>query len=112
MSTPLEKAPPSVDWESVQDSAEFGRLRAALLGFVFPMTVAFLVWYFVYVLLADYAHGFMGTKLWGNFTVGLLLGLLQFASTFLIAILYSRHASRRVDPLADDLRSTIEGDLR
>ena len=97
------------DWEGVQDSPEFGRLRHAVRGFVFPMTVAFLVWYFVYVLLADYAHDFMSTKVVGNINWGLILGVLQFVSTFLIATWYSRYANRRMDPLADDLRAHIEG---
>jgi uncharacterized membrane protein (DUF485 family) len=106
-STADDTAP--VDWEGVQDSPDFGRLRHAVRGFVFPMTIAFLVWYFVYVLLADYAHGFMSTKVVGNINWGLILGLLQFVSTFLIAWWYSRYANRRMDPLADDLRSEIEG---
>lgn len=110
MATPIDEVASSVDWETVQQSAEFGRLRRAVRGFVFPMAIGFLVWYFVYVLLADYAHGFMSTKLWGNFNVGLLLGILQFVSTFLIAIWYSRYAARKMDPLADELRARIEGD--
>jgi len=106
-STADDTAP--ADWEGVQDSPEFGRLRHAVRGFVFPMTVAFLVWYFLYVLLADYAHGFMSTKVFGNITWGLILGLLQFVSTFLIALWYSRYANKRMDPLADELRAEIEG---
>ena len=30
------------------------------------MAVAFLLWYFAYVLLADYAAGFMSIKVWGK----------------------------------------------
>jgi uncharacterized membrane protein (DUF485 family) len=112
MATPIDEVAPSVDWESVQQSEEFGRLRRAVRSFIFPMAVGFLVWYFVYVLLAAYAHGFMSTKLWGNFNVGLLLGVLQFVSTFVIAIWYSRYANREMDPLADDLREQIEGGVR
>jgi len=113
MSTPIEnRALTGADWEAVQQSEDFRRLRRAVRGFVFPMAIGFLIWYFVFVLLADYAHGFMGTKIWGNFTVGLLLGLLQFVSTFVIAILYSSYANRRIDPLADDLHAEIVGEQR
>jgi uncharacterized membrane protein (DUF485 family) len=113
MSTPIDrKAPSGADWEIAQRSEDFGRLRRAVRGFVFPMAIGFLVWYFVFVLLADYAHGFMGTKIWGNFTVGLLLGLLQFVSTFVIAIVYSNYANRKIDPLADDLHTDIVGEQR
>ena len=66
----------------MQNSDEFQALKRRFRRFVFPMTAFFLAWYFLYVLLADYAHDFMSTKVWGNITVGLLLGLGQFVSTF------------------------------
>jgi len=97
-----------VDWEAEQSTAEFANLRRAIRSFIFPMTVAFLVWYLAYVLCAAYARGFMNTKVFGNITLGLIFGLLQFVSTFLIAVLYSKRANRRVDPLADSLRAEIE----
>ncbi|MBB4685608.1 uncharacterized membrane protein (DUF485 family) [Amycolatopsis jiangsuensis] len=100
--------PPDPDWEQVHESAEFRQLRARLRRFVFPMAVLFLAWYLLYVLLADYAHGFMSTKLAGNFTVGLLFGLLQFVSTFVITALYVRYANRKLDPLAERIRDDIE----
>ena len=106
-STADDTAP--VDWEGVQDSPDFGRLRHAVRGFVFPMTIAFLVWYFVYVLLADYAHDFMSHKLWGNITVGLVMGLLQFVSTFAITTFYVRYANKNLDPGAKRIRESIEG---
>jgi uncharacterized membrane protein (DUF485 family) len=76
------------------------------------MTGLFLVWYFVYVLLADYAHGFMSHKVGGNITVGLLFGFGQFVSTFAITLLYVRWADQKFDPEAEKLRGLIEGDHR
>ncbi len=99
----------AVDWEEVQASPEFGRLRSALRGFVFPMTIAFLVWYFLYVLMCAFARDFMSTKVFGNVNIALIFGLLQFVSTFSIAIAYSRYANNKVDPLADDLREELGG---
>ncbi|WP_018722645.1 DUF485 domain-containing protein [Salinispora fenicalii] len=92
---------------AVQRSAEFAALRCALRGFVFPMAVAFFLWYALYVVLSAYARDFMGTKIVGNINVALVFGLLQFASTFLIAWLYSRYAARRIDPVADRIRAEI-----
>ncbi|MFG1676271.1 DUF485 domain-containing protein [Micromonospora sp. NPDC049282] len=92
---------------AVQRSDEFAGLRRALRGFVFPMTVAFFLWYALYVILSAYARGFMGTKLIGNINVALVFGLLQFLSTFLIAWLYSRFANRRIDPVADRIRAEM-----
>ncbi|MFE3195203.1 DUF485 domain-containing protein [Nocardia sp. NPDC059240] len=96
-------------WAAAHDSPEFARLRNNLRRFVFPVTVAFLAWYLAYVLLADYAHGFMSVKLAGNITVGLVFGLLQFVSTFVITGLYVRYAARHLDPIADELRAGLEG---
>ena len=111
MST-TDQGPPDPDWETIQQSAEFTQLRRRLRGFVFPMTVAFLVWYLLYVLLSDYAHGFMATKVFGNINLGLIFGLLQFVSTFLITSLYVRHANRHLDPVAEKIRDDIEGGTR
>lgn len=105
----VDEGGPGDNWQQVQASPEFAQLRRRLRTFVFPMTVLFLLWYLVYVLLADYAHGFMSVKLIGNFNVGLLIGLLQFVSTFLITWLYVRYANRKLDPVADKLRADIEG---
>jgi uncharacterized membrane protein (DUF485 family) len=92
----------------MERSEEFGALRRALRGFVFPMTVAFFLWYALYVILSAYARDFMGTKIVGNINVALVFGLLQFVSTFVIAWLYARYADRRLDPIARRLRNRIE----
>ncbi|MBQ1043781.1 MULTISPECIES: DUF485 domain-containing protein [unclassified Micromonospora] len=104
-SAPAESA--AERYLAVQRSDEFAGLRRALRGFIFPMTVAFFLWYALYVILSAYARGFMGTKLIGNINVALIFGLLQFVSTFLIAWLYSRFANRRIDPVADRIRDEI-----
>jgi uncharacterized membrane protein (DUF485 family) len=102
--TPTTPADPD-EYVQIQQSPDFSELRRALRGFVFPMTVAFLLWYALYVILSAYARPFMGTKLAGHINVALIFGLLQFVSTFLIAWLYSRHANRKLDPLADKIRA-------
>jgi uncharacterized membrane protein (DUF485 family) len=110
MSTEIRDRPPAAEaYLEVERSEEFAMLRKAHRRFVFPMTVAFFLWYALYVILSAYARGFMGTKLFGNINVALVLGLLQFVSTFLIAWLYARYADRRLDPLARRLRERLEG---
>ena len=103
-----ESGDPLERYLSVQNSEEFAKLRTALRGFVFPMTVAFFLWYALYVILSAYARDFMGTKVVGNINMALIFGLLQFVSTFLIAWLYSRFADRRLDPVADRIRGELE----
>jgi len=92
----------------LQKTPEFGDLRRRHRNFVFPMTGLFLAWYFLYVLLAAYASDFMSHKLFGNINVGLLFGLGQFVSTFLITILYVRWAGREFDPRAAALHDRLE----
>ncbi|MBA2389931.1 MAG: DUF485 domain-containing protein [Geodermatophilaceae bacterium] len=96
------------DYERVQSSAEFGELRKRFRAFAFPMTVVFIVWYLLYVLMSAYAVDFMSTKVLGNINIGLIFGLLQFVSTFLITALYVRHSNRNTDPIADKLREELE----
>ncbi len=51
----------------------------------------------------------MAHKLVGNINVGLVFGLLQFVSTFTITIVYVRWADKNFDPVAEKLRTHIEG---
>jgi uncharacterized membrane protein (DUF485 family) len=98
-------APPDpAAYEAIQATPEFVELRRRLRGFIFPMTVAFFVWYALYVVLSAYARDFMSTKVVGHINVALIFGLLQFATTFLIAWLYERFSRRRIDPLAEEIR--------
>jgi uncharacterized membrane protein (DUF485 family) len=109
------EATPSTSAErylEVQRSDEFAQLRKSLRGFVFPMTAAFFLWYALYVLLSAYARDFMAIKLVGNINVALLLGLLQFVSTFVIAWLYARYADKNLDPVADKIRGELDGGVQ
>ncbi len=99
-------------YAEVQQTPEFRGLRTRFRKFVFTLTVLFLVWYFLYVLLSSFASDFMATKVAGNITVGLIFGLLQFVSTFAITIIYVRWANRQFDPAAEALREQFEGGSR
>jgi uncharacterized membrane protein (DUF485 family) len=102
-------APPGTErYLAMQESPEFGELRRSYRGFAFPLTLAFIGWYLVYVLLSNYAGGFMGTQVFGHINIALVLGLAQFATTFLIAWLYTRHAARSLDPRAEAIKARME----
>ena len=97
----------------VQNSAEFIQLRKTFRGFAFPMTAAFLIWYFAYVLASVFARDFMSQPFLGDyFNLGHFLGLLQFLTTFLITWLYIRHATTKLDPSAGKIRENLEGGAR
>ncbi|MDC5698673.1 DUF485 domain-containing protein [Intrasporangium calvum] len=99
-------------YAEVQNSAEFEELRTKFRKFVFPMTIAFLAWYFLYVLLSVFAKDFMGTRVVGDITWGLILGLGQFVSTFAITMYYARWADREFDPRAEALAQKMGGHHR
>lgn len=92
----------------VQASTEFGELRRAHRSFAFPLTLAFIAWYLLYVLLSNYAGGLMDTTVLGHINVALVFGLAQFLTTFLIAWWYSRHAAARIDPKAEAIKARME----
>jgi uncharacterized membrane protein (DUF485 family) len=96
------------EYRQAQDSPEFVELKRRFRRFAFPMTVAFLSWYLLYVLLSTYAPDLMSTRVFGNVNLGLLLGLGQFLTTFVITHLYVAHANRQTDPIADEMRGRLE----
>lgn len=100
--------PGAPDWAAIRAGDDFQQLRKRLRGFVFPVTVAFLVWYLLYVVLASFAPGFMSIPVLGNINIGLIFGLLQFVSTFAITIAYVRFADRTLDPLSSKIRDAAE----
>jgi uncharacterized membrane protein (DUF485 family) len=98
------------DYQEVAESEDFRQLQRSHRNFVFPLAVLFLIWYFVYVLLAAFAHDFMATPVIGSVNVGLLFGLGQFVSTFIITMAYVAYANRKLDPTAEKIRGELGGD--
>jgi uncharacterized membrane protein (DUF485 family) len=92
-------------YQAISETTNYQELRRRFRSFVFPMTVAFLLWYLLYVVLSAYARDFMGSKVIGNINVALVFGLLQFVSTFLITWWYAKFAAGRLDPAAEEVRN-------
>ena len=95
-------------YAAIAAEPDFVELKRRYIRFAFPATIAFMAWYITYVVCNNWARGFMDTPVIGNINVALVFGMLQFASTFAIAYLYSRHASKALDPLATRLRERFE----
>lgn len=101
---PTTVAGSDVDFAGIQQSTQFRELRKRHRSFVFPVIAVALAWYLAYVLLAGYAKEFMATPVFGAVNVGLLIGLGQVVTTFVITMLYVSFANRKLDPLAAELR--------
>jgi uncharacterized membrane protein (DUF485 family) len=99
-------------YERMSESADFVELRRRHRRFVLPATIAFLTWYLLFVVMSNWASGFMKTQVVGNLNVALVFGLLQFVTTFLIAYLYSGYSIKRLDPLATQLHDEYEKERR
>ncbi|WP_372727525.1 DUF485 domain-containing protein [Nocardioides sp.] len=95
-------------YDQLAATDEFKELRRAYRSFVFPATIAFLAWYLLYVVMSNWATGFMNIRLVGNINVALVFGLLQFVTTFALAWLYSRYSTAKLDPLARHLNDHYE----
>lgn len=102
--------PTHTSFVSVAESAEYTELRSAFRSFAFPMTIAGLTSYFVYVVLSMFAVDFMAQPLFGALNVGMVIGLAQFAVTWIWTALYVNYANRRLDPISSDLKARIEKD--
>jgi uncharacterized membrane protein (DUF485 family) len=102
---------PSHDHEvynRMAQESDFVELRRRYGSFAFPATIAFMAWYLLYVICANWARDFMDIKVYGNINIALVWGLLQFVSTFTIAYFYARHAKKSLDPLSSQLREEFE----
>jgi uncharacterized membrane protein (DUF485 family) len=105
--------PPPVDpWAGAHTSVEFATLRQRFRSFVLPVTAFFMAWYFLYVLLAAFAPHYMAIKVAGNVNIGLIVGLLQFVSTFTITTAYVLFADKYLDPISGPIREQVEGAAR
>ncbi len=96
----------------LHQTPEFAELRSKFRRFVFPATFVFMAWYLLYVVMSNWAHGFMSTEVVGNINVALVFGFLQFASTFVIAWLYGKYMAKHVDPLARGLEKRYDDEVR
>ena len=93
---------------AVSKTAEYENLRSTFRKFAFPMTVAGLVSYFTFVLLSIYAVDFMATPLVGSLSVGMTIGLLQFAVVYAWTFIYVRFATKKLDPVSGALKAQLE----
>ncbi len=103
-----EKGHHRIDYPAFEETPKYKELRKRQRGFVIPVLIAAMAWYFLYVALAVFASNWMATPVIGVINIGLIFGLLQFVSTFGITMWYVSFANKRLDPLASELRQELE----
>ena len=97
------------EYRATLQSQEYKSLKSTIRSFVFPMSAAFLLWYLFYVVLATYFPDLMGRPAFGGMNVGVVLGLAQFVTSFLITWAYVRFANSKIEPQAAAIREKMEG---
>ncbi|MEY9485787.1 uncharacterized membrane protein (DUF485 family) [Streptomyces calvus] len=97
-------AAPADVYLEVQRSAAFQEVRSRYRRFVVPAFTAFFAWYVAYVVTATSARDLMARPVAGAVNLGMLAGLGQFLTTFLLTWAYARHARLRRDRAALELR--------
>ncbi|BAC69079.1 hypothetical protein AQJ43_09700 [Streptomyces avermitilis] len=84
--------------------ADLAALRSAYRVLRRVSTLTALGSFVVYVVLSCYAPDLMGSKIAGELSLGMALGVLQLIVTFAAVLWYGRSAQRSVDPLARVVR--------
>ncbi|GAA4784037.1 hypothetical protein CCANI_03800 [Corynebacterium canis] len=103
------REPTAAEFRAMQEAPEFIDLKKTFRSFTFPMSAAFFVWYIAYVLMATYMSDMMGKVVFGSINVGILLGLAQFVTTFIITWWYIKFANKQIEPRAAAIRAEMEG---
>ncbi|WP_370625056.1 DUF485 domain-containing protein [Corynebacterium sp. TAE3-ERU12] len=100
--------PTAEEYRYVQQTEEFQLLRSTFRGFAIPLTIAGLLWYFTYVLVAIFVPDIMTYQLIGNINLGFLLGFLQFVTTFAITAWYITFGNKNLTEKQTVIREAME----
>lgn len=97
---------------AVYDSAQFKDLRRRSNAFIIRASVIFYGWWLLVILLAAFAPDFFRQGIVGPVNVGLLFVFLSLNIVVATSLAYLRFARTRLDPLSEQIRADLEGDLR
>ena len=96
---PADTATDSVDWMRIERSEDFRELTARRNRFIARASVVTFGCFGVYLGLAVFAHGLMGTTVLGGVPLAWLLAMTQVLLTWVVTRAYLRKADREFAPL-------------
>ena len=99
----------SEDLIEMSKSEEFADLKTRFRGFTFPAIIIALLWFFAFLVVATFFPEAMAIEMGGGFNIGLVLGILQFVTTFVITWMYVKFANKNLEPRQAAIRETMEG---
>jgi uncharacterized membrane protein (DUF485 family) len=93
----------SVDWVAIEAHPRFRELHRRKSRFLWGLMAFSVLYYFLLPIGAAYWPALFHHRVRGPINVGLLFALSEFAVAWLVALVYSRHASRRFDSMAAEI---------
>lgn len=91
------------DWDAIRDLPGYRDLARARRRVVLPAAVVYLAGYFGFLLLAGLAPGTLGHGVHGGLTVGFILMAAVFVLVWVVALVYVKVSSGRLDRRADEV---------
>jgi uncharacterized membrane protein (DUF485 family) len=108
----MDSAAASDRYVAAYESTQFKALRRQSNTFIAWASVIFYGWWLLVILLAAFVPDFFRQGLGGPLNVGLLFVFVSLNLVVAISTLYLRFARTRLDPLSEQIRADLEGDLR
>jgi uncharacterized membrane protein (DUF485 family) len=93
----------SMNWVAIDNDPRFQELHRKKSRFLWTLMIISVIYYFLLPVGAAYFADLFNVKVWGPVNVGILFALSEFVVAWAIAYYYARVASRRFDPMADEL---------
>jgi uncharacterized membrane protein (DUF485 family) len=88
-----------IDWSRIEGSEDFRELTRRRHGFIAVAAVVSFGAFAVYLALAVFAHGLMGTTVLGGVPIAWLAAMTQVLVTWAVTWTYLRKADREFEPL-------------
>lgn len=92
-----------IDWVAIEAHPRFRELHRRKSRFLWGLMAFSVAYYFLLPIGAAYWTGFFERRVWGPVNAGLLFALSEFIVAWLVAFIYSRHASRHFDAIAAEI---------
>jgi uncharacterized membrane protein (DUF485 family) len=92
-----------MNWQAIDADPRFQRLHRQKSRFLWTLMALSIVYYLLLPLGAAWFPELFRRRVWGPVNVGLVFALSEFLMAWGVAFVYARHASRRFDPMAEEL---------
>jgi uncharacterized membrane protein (DUF485 family) len=93
----------AMNWAAIDADPRFQELHQKKSRFLWALMIFSIIYYFLLPVGAAYFTDLFKVKMWGPVNFGILFALSEFVVAWLIAYYYARTASRKFDPMAEEI---------